>query len=134
MLNVDFFRIFVLFPAGDADIAAAHGLHPEGTGFFTLPQGKKVQGVGMAVRQSFFRKDDFRGQGRKHLPEHPVRAVAYAGFAQGAVKNDPKGIRLWVLTQEKLRGPFRSHGMGAGGPFSNFINVSDRLHRSNLRI
>ena len=93
----------------------------------------KVHGVGMHPLPVFRREDHFGPLRTQCLPKDPVGAVSYPGFAQGTVQGDLEGIRLWVPLQECFGGPFRAHGVGGRGAFSNFINFTDGFHTALLR-
>ena len=60
-------------------------------------------------------------------PQHPVGAVAYAGFAQRAVEDHPEAVGLRVGVLKIVRGTFRPHGMGGRGAFAGFVNFTDRF-------
>ena len=127
VLNI-YFLAFAVLPAGDADISAADGLHPQATDFPAILQGYEVQRVGMAAGQYFLGEDNLRGQGRQRLPQHPVCAVAYACLAQGAIKDHLKAVRLGILRAKQPRRPFRPHGVGRGRTLADFIYLPNGLH------
>ena len=127
MLNIHFFPLGIL-PAGNANIPAANGFHPQPTNLAALFQGDKVHGIGMGTGQYFLGENNFGRAGGQSLPQHPVRPVAHAGLAQGAVENDLKSIRPGMLLPKKPGSPLRPHGMGRTGAFADFINFPNGLH------
>ena len=127
MLNINLFPLNIL-PAGNADVPAADGFHPEPTELAALFESDQVQGIGMGTGNHFLGENDLGRAGGQGLPQHPVRPVAHAGFAQRAIENDLKSIRFRVLLPKKPRSPLRPHGMGRTGTFADFINIPNGLH------
>ena len=129
MLHVDFFTLGIRL-TGDADIAAADGFHPQPVRFRPVFQSDQVHGVGVGGGgERLVGEHDLRGDGGKDLPQHPVGAVTYAGFAQRAVEDHPEAVGLRVGVLKIVRGTFRPHGMGGRGAFAGFVNFTDRFHR-----
>ena len=128
MLHVDFFTLGIRL-AGDADIAAADGFHPQPVRFRPVFQSDQVHGVGVGGGgERLVGEHDLRGDGGKDLPQHPVGAVTHAGFAQRAVEDHPEAVGLRVGVLKIVRGTFRPHGMGGRGAFAGFVNFTDRFH------
>ena len=129
MLHVDFFTLGIRL-TGDADIAAADGFHPQPVRFRPVFQSDQVHGVGVGGGgERLVGEHDLRGDGGKDLPQHPVGAVTYAGFAQRAVEDHPEAVGLRVGVLKIVRGTFRPHGMGGRGAFAGFVNFTDGFHR-----
>ena len=133
MLNVDFLRLIVL-PAGNADVTAADGFHPQAADFLSLLQGDEIQGVWMGTGKLLLGKENPGGQGSQCFPQHPVGAVAHTGFAQGAVKNHLESVCLLVFLPEKPCRPLRSHGVGGTGAFADLIDFTNGFQGSALRV
>ena len=70
----------------------------------------------------------------KDLPQHPVGAVAYAGFAQRAVEDYPEAVGLGMGVLKIVRGTFWSHGVGGGRSSSDSVYVFQRLHKTSSDI
>ena len=127
VLDIDLLAV-VCRPAGDADVTAADGLHPQAADFLAILQGDEVQGVWVGIRQVLIGEEDLGGQGSQCFPQDPVCAVANAGFAQRSVEDHPEGICLGILPPEELRCPLWAHGMGGRGTFTDLINFSNGFH------
>jgi hypothetical protein len=110
------------------DIAAANAFHTQTAQLTAAGKGDQIQGVGVGIFQNLLGKFNFCGQGGQNLPNDPVGAVTYAGFAQRAVQNDPEGICLGIPLPEQLGGPLGTHGMGGRGTFADFVDLTDGLH------
>ena len=129
MLHVDLLA-FGVRPAGDADVAAADGFHPQPVRFCPVFQSDQIHGVGVGGGgERLVGEDNLRGDGSKNLPQHPVGAVTHAGFAQRAVEDHPEAVGLGMGALKIVRGALRPHGMGGGGAFAGFVNFTDGFHR-----
>ena len=119
----------------DADVAAADGGHAHGGVGLAFAAGKEVQRVRVrqAVRR-LLREDDLRPLAAEHFIQHAVRAVAAPRLGQRTVKHDTVGLRVGIFAQEKSGGALRPHGVGAGRPLADLINVADRFHPGSLHI
>ena len=132
MFNVDFllFRRFRL--TGNADVPAADGLHPQLSDFLIALKCSKIHGIRVHSGKAFLRKDHLGAFFSQRIPQDPVRAVAHAGFAQGAVERDLKTVSLRVTRAKQQCGPFRPHGVGGGRSLAGFVNVTDGFHGGYL--
>ena len=63
------------------------------------------------ICRAVFAEYDLCGQGREHLPQNPVRAVALAGLAQGTEEIHLKRIGLGVLGTKVFCGPLGTDGV-----------------------
>ena len=133
MFDIDFFGTGSGLFAGDPDVAAADGFHPQVTDFNVAGEGGKVHGVGMHTVPAFGGEENLRAVRAKGFQQHPVGAVAHTGFAQRAVKGDFEGSGIGIAISEQESSPFRTHGMGRRGAFADFIDLADGFHRFVLR-
>ena len=127
MLNVHFFTGNT-FLAGNADVAATHGFHPQRAGLLTVLHGDQIHGVGMGFGQLLLGEDNFRGYGGEYFQQNPVGAVANTGLAERTVKDHLESVCLRVLTAEQLGCPLGAHGVGRRGAFADLVDFFNGLH------
>ena len=121
-------RFLLLQMARNPDIPAPDGDDP------VLKQqifpfiGKKVHGVGVGQAGSPGVKNDLHRERTQGFGNGHIGPVPPAGQRQGAIEDDLIPIRLRRLGKEVLAGPFRTHGMRAGGASADLVKFSYGFH------
>ena len=120
---------FQLGAALDADVAAADAHHAHEARALAAAESLQLHGVGVGEGQRrVVVPDDFGGNGREGVQQHPVGAVAAPGERQRAVQRCHKAVGLGMLGFEQPGGLFRPHGVGAGRPLADFVDVANGFH------
>ena len=89
-------------------------------------ESDKIHGVGVLhVLGILLREDHLRRSGGNRVPYGAVCAVSPTGLGQRAVEHSLKLICLRMLAAKQHRSPRRTHGVGAGGACTYFINITD---------
>ena len=70
---------------------------------------------------------------RKRQNKEQAGAVADAGLGKRAVENDLVALCIRVFGFEDLGGSRRTHRVGAGGAFSDFVKIADGFHSKGPR-
>ena len=119
--------------AVDENIAAADGGHPHFSQLFLTAIGDKIQRVGVGELLRGVVTELHLGMGlAQNLIEHTVGTVTAACLAERFVELHAIAVRIGVSFQKQSGGTLRPHGVGAGRPLADFINVTDRFHLFHL--
>ena len=113
----------------DLDIPAAYREHSGSPQLLSVLISHQIHRIGMGqLLLRFLTEQNLDGKGIQGFSDSFIRHMSLARLRQGSVQEYLERIRLGILRPHPFRGPFRAHGMRAGWPLTDFIDLAYRLH------